>query len=233
MTHERDEWLMLHAALGDQRCLEPLVRRYASPLLTFIRRMIGDGHRSAELFQDVFVAVWTRRKQYEFPRPFRAWLYAIAVNVCRAEFRRRRGVSYQIDLWYHVPGSELPLADGPLTIDIAYDRTELHVGDSVTATTTVINHMPQAAPMVILDLPVPPGFVADADDFAALMTNQTIAKYQLTPRSVIVYLRELGAGKSLQLRYRLQASMPVRVTSPPAKAYEYYDPQKQVAEPHG
>jgi RNA polymerase sigma-70 factor (ECF subfamily) len=97
MTHERDEWLMLHAALGDQRCLEPLVRRYASPLLTFIRRMIGDEHRSEELFQDVFVAVWTRRKQYEFPRPFRAWLYAIAVNVCRAEFRRRRGVGVLLD----------------------------------------------------------------------------------------------------------------------------------------
>ena len=74
MTHERDEWLMSQAALGDQRCLEPLVRRHASPLLTFIWRMIGDEHRSEELFQDVFLAVWTRRKQYEFPRPFRAWL---------------------------------------------------------------------------------------------------------------------------------------------------------------
>ena len=37
-----------------------------------------------------------------------------------------------------------------------------------------------------------------------------------------------AAAKALQLRYHLQASMPARVTSPPAKAYEYYDPQKQV-----
>ncbi len=123
MTHERDEWLMSQAALGDQRCLEPLVRRYASPLLTFIRRMIGDEHRSEELFQDVFVAVWTRRKQYEFPRPFRAWLYAIAVNVCRAEFRRRRPTVVAFDQERLAP---LPAAiDPPGELAVATERATL------------------------------------------------------------------------------------------------------------
>ncbi len=90
VTQERDEWLMSQVALGQHEALEVLVRRYANPLLTFIRRMIGDYHRSEDLFQDVFVAVWRKRKQYEMPRPFKSWLYAIAVNACRAEFRRRR-----------------------------------------------------------------------------------------------------------------------------------------------
>src|SRR5262245_49892609 len=62
---ERDEWLMGQVALGKRECLEPLVRRYASPLLTFIRRMVGDAHRSEELFQDVFLAVWNKRTQYQ------------------------------------------------------------------------------------------------------------------------------------------------------------------------
>jgi RNA polymerase sigma-70 factor (ECF subfamily) len=51
--------------------------------------MVGDHHRSEELFQEVFLAVWTKRDQYEFPRPFRSWLYAIAVNRCRADHRAR------------------------------------------------------------------------------------------------------------------------------------------------
>lgn len=89
MTQDRDERLMSEVAQGRQEALEPLIRRHANPLLTFIRRMIGDYHRSEELFQDVFVAVWAKRKQYESPRPFKPWLYAIALNVCRAEFRRR------------------------------------------------------------------------------------------------------------------------------------------------
>src|SRR6266571_9373160 len=86
---ERDEWLMAQVALGKRDHLEPLVRRYASPLLTFIQRMVGDAHRSEELFQDVFLAVWSKRRQYQFPRPFKPWLYGIALNKCRADFRSR------------------------------------------------------------------------------------------------------------------------------------------------
>src|SRR5438067_421533 len=86
---ERDEWLMAQVALGKRDYLEPLIRRYASPLLTFIQQMVRDRHRSEELFQEVFLAVWTKRRQYQFPRTFKSWLYAIAVNKCRAAFRGR------------------------------------------------------------------------------------------------------------------------------------------------
>ena len=88
-AHSRDEWLMAEVAGGKRQHLEALIRRYANPLLTFIRRMVGDQHHSEELFQEVFLAVWVKRRQYQFPRPFKAWLYAIAVNKCRASFRGR------------------------------------------------------------------------------------------------------------------------------------------------
>src|SRR6516225_8088688 len=81
--HERDEFLMFNVSQGQRAPLEALVRRYGSALLTFIRRMVGDAHRSEELFQDVFLAVWTRRHQYQYPRSFKNWLYAIALNKCR------------------------------------------------------------------------------------------------------------------------------------------------------
>jgi RNA polymerase sigma-70 factor (ECF subfamily) len=86
---ERDEWLMARVAQGHRAPLEALIRRHGTPLLTFIRRMIVDAHRSEELFQEVFLAVWRKRQQYEFPRCFKSWLYAIALNRCRADFRRR------------------------------------------------------------------------------------------------------------------------------------------------
>ena len=44
--HEPDEWLMAQVSRGERECLNVLVRRYASPLLTFIRRMVSDRHRS-------------------------------------------------------------------------------------------------------------------------------------------------------------------------------------------
>jgi len=83
-----DEDLMAEVARGKRDSLEPLMRRHATPLLTFVERMVGDRHLGEEMFQDVFLAVWTKRGSYEFPRPFRAWLYAIAVNRCRTELRR-------------------------------------------------------------------------------------------------------------------------------------------------
>src|SRR6185295_1745929 len=80
---DRDERLMEQVAQGKRECLEPLVRRHANALLTFIQRMVGDRHRSEELFQEVFLAVWRKRAQYQSPRPFKAWLFGIALNKCR------------------------------------------------------------------------------------------------------------------------------------------------------
>ena len=89
LADDRDEWIMVQAAQGQPQLLEILVRRHASPLLTFIHRMVGDRHRSEELFQEVFLAVWLNRARYQFPRPFKPWLYTIALNKCRAAYRGR------------------------------------------------------------------------------------------------------------------------------------------------
>lgn len=83
-----DEGLMVRVARDDREAMAVLLRRYATPLLTFIQRMIGDQHRAEELFQEVFLAVWAQRRRYQHPRPFRAWLFGIAVNKCRADFRK-------------------------------------------------------------------------------------------------------------------------------------------------
>jgi RNA polymerase sigma-70 factor, ECF subfamily len=104
---ESDETLMTRTADGDHACLELLVRRHATPLLTFLVRMTGDRHRGEELFQEVFLAVWVKRRSYQHPRPFKPWLYAIALNKCRAVFRLR-------------PLRMAPLADdGPASDDAA------------------------------------------------------------------------------------------------------------------
>ena len=97
-SHESDEWLMGQVATGNRDCLETLMRRYASPLLTFLHRMQGDRHRAEELFQEVFLAVWTKRKTYKLPRSFRFWLYAIAANRCRADFRKAKIPAVSADI---------------------------------------------------------------------------------------------------------------------------------------
>ena len=125
---DRDEYLMARVADGRAELLERLVRRHASPLLTFIRRMVGDRHASEELFQEVFLAVWLKRRQYQYPRPFKPWLYAIALNKCRAAFRARARVAVPL-------AEEGPSAPGagasPAEHAIASETAEL-VGRAVT-----------------------------------------------------------------------------------------------------
>lgn len=86
---ETDELLMNRTSRGERAALSILMRRHANAVLTFLRRMTGDEHRSEELFQEVFLAVWVARGRYKFPRPFRPWLFGIAANKCRAGFRKR------------------------------------------------------------------------------------------------------------------------------------------------
>ncbi len=142
---------------------------------------------------------------------------------------------YQVIFRYHGPEAvdrpEVPADAGPLTIRLDFDRAALAVDETVTAVASVVNNRPEPAPMVILDLPIPAGFVVDSDDLAKLVQAGLIAKFQLSARAVIVYLRNLDPGAPLTLRFRLRATMPVKVTVPAARAYEYYDPSREGTSP--
>ncbi len=115
MSRQPDERLMQHVALGEREHLGTLLRRHASGLLTFIQRMIGDRHRSEELFQEVFLAVWTGRRGYKYPRPFRRWLLGIAVNKCRAAFRKPALLPMVLD----EPLSAAAVASDPSPVEAA------------------------------------------------------------------------------------------------------------------
>lgn len=112
-AEQRDEDLMALVADGRADLLEKLIRRHSVGLLTFLTRMVGDAHKAEELFQDAFMAVWLKRHRYEYPRPFRPWLYAIALNRCRASFRVRSLVTAALGDDDQAPDRE-PAPDRPL-----------------------------------------------------------------------------------------------------------------------
>lgn len=141
--------------------------------------------------------------------------------------RSDQGTGYQVAFRYHVPEKDEVKKQAPLAIEVVYDRNELKVGDLVKARATIVNQMQETAPMVILDLPIPAGFAIQSEDLARLQREGKIAKFQTTARQATVYLRALQPGASLTLDYSLQATMPVKVSVPPAQAYEYYDPAKR------
>ncbi len=82
-----DAVLMREVASGRRESLEVLIRRHGCDVLTFIARTINQSHRRDDVFQDVFLAVWKNRFQYQYPRPFKPWLLKITANKCREHLR--------------------------------------------------------------------------------------------------------------------------------------------------
>ncbi len=150
----------------------------------------------------------------------------VGENLLRLSEQTKTGINYQIVFRYHVPGNP-PQQREPLAINLDYDRTELNVGGTVTVKTKIVNQQAATAAMVMVDLPIPPGFAIDPEDFQTLVNERKIERFQRMPRSVLLYLRSLEPNKPLEWTYKLTATSPVRVTATGAQIYEYYDPQKR------
>jgi hypothetical protein len=141
--------------------------------------------------------------------------------------RSNAGTGYQLAFRYHDASQRRDKADSPLAVAIDYDRAELAVGETVTARAKIVNRTGQMAPMVVLDLPIPGGFTMLEEDLTKRVDGQSIAKVQVNQRNAVVYLRGLEPGEELDLRYRLRATIPVKVTVAAARGYSYYEPDKQ------
>src|SRR5262245_62586758 len=84
-----DEELALDIQRGHAESLLCLVERHHEPLFGFLYRMTGGDRTLAEdLAQDVFVRMLSAIGQYQHPRPFKPWLYAIATNLARDHYKR-------------------------------------------------------------------------------------------------------------------------------------------------
>jgi hypothetical protein len=134
---------------------------------------------------------------------------------------------YQVVQSHYEPWKGSETHDEPFTLKLSYDRTTLKSADTVKATVSIRNNLPSTAPMVMLELGIPPGFSVNSEDFDALEQKQVIDRYELTGRQIIVYLGNLNAGQSKQLNYSLVARYPINAQSPPSRAYEYYNPEVQ------
>jgi RNA polymerase sigma-70 factor (ECF subfamily) len=84
-----DEQLALDIQHGDEQSLTLLIERHYAALVCFLERLNGGNHALAEdTAQDVFMRTIHNIQQYQYPRPFKAWLYTIATNLARNTYRR-------------------------------------------------------------------------------------------------------------------------------------------------
>lgn len=87
-SHRRDRYLMVEMGLGGSKALEPLVRRNADQIMTFIRQTCGVQHVCEEIFEQTMMDVWQRRRKYPLQCSVRTWLFRLAAKQCRSFFAR-------------------------------------------------------------------------------------------------------------------------------------------------
>lgn len=90
LATRRDEELMELVGDGRHAALDELYARYASRLLAYFHRMLDRDEALAQDFlHDLFLKIIERPEHFDARRSFRTWLYSVAHNMCRNEYRRR------------------------------------------------------------------------------------------------------------------------------------------------
>ena len=90
-----DEQLMQRVAdKGDDRAFDVLYHRHSRSLMGLLYRQLHqDEARAADLMQDTFMRVWAGRQRYAPGSSFRTWLFSIAYNLIKNEYRHDEHVS--------------------------------------------------------------------------------------------------------------------------------------------
>src|SRR5580658_9280287 len=91
-----DVQLMLDAKAGDELSFELLLRKYRTPLVNFLYRMVRDTAVAEDLAQEVFLRVYRARDRYAPNAKFTTWMFRIATNL--ALNARRDGRYRQLEV---------------------------------------------------------------------------------------------------------------------------------------
>ena len=68
---------------------EVLVGRYKNAIVSFLFRFVGDFRTAEDLAQETFLRVFKKIQDYNNSAKFSTWLYTIASNLAKDEFKRR------------------------------------------------------------------------------------------------------------------------------------------------
>jgi RNA polymerase sigma-70 factor (ECF subfamily) len=84
-----DEALFERYQHGDERAFGTIVERYEPLIKGFLHKRLKDEERVQDLTQDTFLRLHRARERYDSTRKFSTWIYTIAGNLLKNEYRNR------------------------------------------------------------------------------------------------------------------------------------------------
>ncbi len=95
-----DEELMTYVQKGEKQAFDEIYSRYSSKLLFYLYRMLNrDEEKSQDILHDLFIKVIDRPELFDTTKKFSTWLYTIATNLCKNEYRSQnvRSIVSKVD----------------------------------------------------------------------------------------------------------------------------------------
>lgn len=88
-TEDSDEALMRAIARRNERAFAVLYDRYGPRMYRFFFRMLNrDAAKAEDFTQEIFLKIIEKNHLFNPERPFRTWIYTLATNLCKNEYRR-------------------------------------------------------------------------------------------------------------------------------------------------
>jgi len=75
---------------GDITAFNRLVWRWEKPLFNFVYRIVGNKETTKDICQMTFIRMFKQLKKLRDLEKFSSWIYRIALNLCRDEFKKKR-----------------------------------------------------------------------------------------------------------------------------------------------
>ena len=89
LAQRPDEELFELYQSGDEAAFAQIVQRYEPLIAGFLHKRLKDEERVQDLTQDTFLRVHRARDRYDSARKFSTWIYTIASNLLKNEYRNR------------------------------------------------------------------------------------------------------------------------------------------------
>jgi RNA polymerase sigma-70 factor (ECF subfamily) len=84
-----DELILQDHHLSDPQAIESLIHRYQGGVYRLCISVLGDPADAEDAAQETFIAAVKALGGFRGQSAFTTWLYAIAINACRRQLRRR------------------------------------------------------------------------------------------------------------------------------------------------
>ncbi|MHC4202223.1 MAG: hypothetical protein ACYSU0_19705, partial [Planctomycetota bacterium] len=111
--------------------------------------------------------------------------------------------------------------DSALTASVSYSTKRVERNAAVLGTLTV-TAKERAAEVPMVEWGMPAGFVPEPEDLDSLKAKGSVSHWEVSGRSLRLYLPDLAAGKSVTLPVRFYATAKGMLKGPAGRAYEYY-----------